>query len=208
MIDHRSPPPEAEACLTRPYGSSPKGGTVIAEDVVDLEAHERRLRSAGYRPHACRRCGAPMHVHDYRARLLLAAPAGTTMIARFRCSARSCGTVIQVLPALLARHLWRAWSTVEDTVLREDSAPSEVPARTQRRWRARLATAAFLMMAAIAPVADTSPARADVFRAVGHDGTRRDAVVAFGSATAPPSGRWIASLAAFVHRVAPGVRLM
>lgn len=160
-----------------------------------------------------------MHVHDYRPRVLAGDPAGSTEIARFRCADRSCGTVVQVLPAWLARHLWRAWSTVEGAVMREEEEDeeedavtkkpsSDVPARTRRRWRARLSTAAFLLIAAIAAVADTMPALAHVVRAVGHDGTRRDAVVAFEAATKPPIGRWLASLAAVVHRVAPGVRLM
>ena len=161
-----------------------------------------------------------MHVHDYRPRVLAGDPAGSTEISRFRCADRSCGTVVQVLPAWVARHLWRAWSTVEAAVMREEEdekeedavtnepSSSDVPARTRRRWRARLSTAAFLLIAAISAVADTMPALAHVVGAVGHDGTRRDAVVAFGAATKPPSGRWLASLAAVVHRVAPGVRLM
>lgn len=95
----------------------------------------------------------------------------------------------------------------EDAVAHEPSS-SDVPARTRRRWRARLSTAAFLLIAALAAVSDTMPALAHVVRAVGHDGTRRAAVVAFGAATKPPRGRWLAALAAVVHRVAPGVRLM
>lgn len=157
-----------------------------------------------------------MHVHDYRPRVLAGDPAGSTEISRFRCADRSCGTVVQVLPAWVARHLWRAWSTVEAAVMREqeeedavtNKPSSDVPARTRRRWRARLSTAAFLLIAALAAVSDTMPALAHVVGSVGHDGTRRAAVVAFGAATKPPMGRWLASLAAVVHRVAPGARLM
>ena len=42
MSQARLPPP-APRCLERPYPSSQKGGTLIAEDVGDLTAHQKRL---------------------------------------------------------------------------------------------------------------------------------------------------------------------
>ncbi len=45
MIEDRSLSPAARGCLDRAYTSSQKGGTLIAEDVQDLEAHERRLQT-------------------------------------------------------------------------------------------------------------------------------------------------------------------
>jgi hypothetical protein len=48
------PPPPAESCLDKPYMSSQKGGTLIAEDVVDLQSHQARLCDPdGYRPKGC-----------------------------------------------------------------------------------------------------------------------------------------------------------
>jgi hypothetical protein len=45
-----SPPPPAR-CLERPYSSSQKGGTLIAEGVIDFESHKRHIADPdGYRP--------------------------------------------------------------------------------------------------------------------------------------------------------------
>src|SRR4051812_30127921 len=140
LTGDRSPPPP-EACLSRVYGASPKGGTLIAEDVLDLETHESRLRTGGLRPAVCRRCGGPMHIHDYRSRALVGHAAQSITIGRFRCADRaSCGAVVQVLPVFVARGLWRAWETVETVAFESgvgDTEPNvvEVPERTQRRWR-------------------------------------------------------------------------
>jgi len=111
MTVKRSPPPEAEACLCRPYPSSQKGGTLTCEQVTDLETHARWLATGRYRPAACPRCGAGMHVHDRRPRVMREGPLTTTwtVVARFRCASADCGAAWQVLPMFLARHLWRAW---------------------------------------------------------------------------------------------------
>ena len=104
MTDHRSPPPAPEVCLCRPYPSSQKGGTLIADDVHDLAAHERRLEApAAYRPARCPRCGEALHVHDLRVRVLRGEAYGATEVLRFRCADRArCGAAWQVLPAFLA----------------------------------------------------------------------------------------------------------
>jgi hypothetical protein len=69
MTKDRSPSSAPQACLDRAYASSQKGGTLIAEDVLDLETHERRLEDpGGYRPEGCRRCRSRVHVHDLRPR--------------------------------------------------------------------------------------------------------------------------------------------
>ena len=58
MTRERVPPPQEAACLSRPYPSSQKGGTLIAEDVGDLLTHRRRLAAPdGYRPEHCLGCG-------------------------------------------------------------------------------------------------------------------------------------------------------
>src|SRR4051812_43656196 len=51
MTDHRPPPPEPEDCLTCSRASRYKGGTLVAEEVLDLAAHLQRIADPdGYRP--------------------------------------------------------------------------------------------------------------------------------------------------------------
>jgi len=222
VTDHRSPPPPAEACLYRPYPSRQKGGTVIAEQVLDLETHERLLGNGGYRPAGCLRCGGPMHIHEYRERLLLGDPRASTYVAIFQCADRErCGAVTRVLPAFLARHLWRAWPTVEGAVAGSGSIPETremgdgiragpVPARTVGRWRARLAASAAALVVVLGTASSTVPALHQVVQQVGLDGTRAEFVRAFVSRATPgarPALR-LATTAAGVHRLMPGVRLM
>lgn len=187
---------------------------------MDLATHERRLSTGGYRPAACERCGSAMHLHDYRPRLLLGDGAGSTQIARFRCSNRDeCGAVVQVLPAFVARWLWRSWETVESAM--EPAAPRSeapgaeppaavVPERTRRRWRARLGASAAVVIAALATALGGSGWLGGMVKAVGLGGSRAEAVAAFRTYATPlPSpGLAYAGLAAVLHRVAPGLRLM
>lgn len=207
MTESHLLPPAPESCLDRSYSSSQKGGTLIAEDVLDLDTHTRRLRSPGsYRPAKCRRCGSRIHIHDLRPRLLLADVATATEIVRFRCAERlRCGAVWQVLPAFLARHLWRRW-TVVDQALGQRPEHSEVPPRTRRRWRARLDSAARVLVAALTTAIDS--AECSVAIAVGLDATRRDLLDHYRALAPPVPGASIAMLAAAVHRLSPGLRLM
>jgi hypothetical protein len=100
---------------------------------------------------------------------------------------------------LLARHLSRRWEVVEASTLgRRPADWPAVPARTRRRWRARLRTAARVLVQVLA--ASGSAALARVAERVGLSATRRDVVLALG---VPLSGA-----AALVHRLAPGLRLM
>ena len=216
MTDHRSPPPPAEACLSRPYPSSQKGGTVIAEQVLDLDTHERLLGNGGYRPRGCLRCGGPMHIHEYRERLLLGDPRKSTSVAIFQCADRErCGAVTRVLPALLARRLWRAWPTVEGAIAEAGDAQDgirtdPVPPTTVRRWRVRLAASAAALVVVLGTASSTVPDLHQVVRQVGLDGTRAEFVEAFVTRAAPAAsrGRQLATTAMVVHRLAPGVRLM
>ena len=187
-----------------------RGGTLIAEDVTDLARHEECLRSVGYRPPACPRCQAKMHVHGERVRVLLGSAEISTSVARFRCADRDgCGAVFLVLPAWIARHLWRAWATVEDGTREQDKpreASTAVPRRTLSRWKARLlASAAALIVALGGTVLGD-----DLAAKVGLGGARHEVVAAYASLTQPrPSrGLVLATLAAVVHRAAPGIRLM
>jgi len=209
MTDSRSLSPAAEACLCRRYSSSQKGGTLIAEDVHDLATHERRLEAPdAYRPSACPRCGAALHVHDLRPRVLRGEASVATEVVRFRCADRErCGAAWQVLPAFLARCLWGSWSRVGQTL--EANVPSSVPARTRRRWRARLASPARLLVAVLSTATDGI--WAGIARAVGFDARRIDLVGGYAERTAAVAVSWatmLAELSAALHRLSPGVRLM
>ncbi|PYT72374.1 MAG: hypothetical protein DMG39_10140 [Acidobacteria bacterium] len=91
MSQNRLPPPESEACLFRLRSSTQKGGTLIAEEVTDHAAHERRICDPdGYRPAFCPRCGERrLHVHDYRERVLRAEPGKPVAMIRAESWRRS-----------------------------------------------------------------------------------------------------------------------
>src|SRR5438105_1019359 len=74
MTDKRNEPPDPPPCLSRLRAPGQKGGTLIAEGVLDHETHVRRLRNPdGYRPISCPSCQATiLHIHDYRERKLRA----------------------------------------------------------------------------------------------------------------------------------------
>ena len=190
-----APPPEAP-CLFRPYASSQKGGTLIAADVENLATHLARVHSPdGYRPARCPTCGHPvMHVHDYRTRQCQLANAPPVIpIARHCCAHPDCGARWQTLPAFLARHLHFNWPRVEEncedrTSRRDGRLPS---CKTVCRWLDRLGSSAARLVRLLA----------DGGRAVNsvvH--TRRD----LATATAVS----FATLAAWLHALMPGVRLM
>lgn len=196
-----SPPPPAR-CLERPYPSSQKGGTLIAEDVVDFEMHELRVVDPdGYRPGFCHRClFCVLHAHDFRERKPKEDPEHpVTWIRRYSCASPDCGAIWQVLPAFLARCLHRSWEVVETTVAdtRSPSQP-QVPPRTVQRWRQRLRCSARRLVSVLA----TSGERrwGALAGQVGLDATRGALLSAW--------GRGMAALAGLVHRLVPGVRLM
>lgn len=210
MTDHRSPPPQAAACLQARYPSSQKGGTLIDERVVTLEMHERMLASGGYRPDGCPRCGGYLHIHDYRIRTLLADPACSVQVVRFLCA--ECGATWQVLPAFVARCLWRSWWVVEAAIEQPDAEPEAavaepvVPPRTRRRWLDRLRSSAALLVVTLATA--EQPALTELVGAVGLEGTRAELVREYTTHRHPPHGQRLAQVAALAHRLAPGVRLM
>jgi hypothetical protein len=223
MTDHRSPPPQAEACLLARYPSSQKGGTIIIEHVCSLEEHERLLNSGSYRLDACPRCGATTHLHDLRPRVMVAGAGlervgSSTLTQRVRCADRKdCGAAWQLLPAFLARHLWRCWSTVERAMFggrAEQPKPQPggetrsrvVPERTARRWRGRLVSSAALLVAVLGTA--EQPELTELAGAVGLEGTRSGFVVQYTARFQPPARQRLAQVAALLHRLAPGVRLM
>jgi hypothetical protein len=207
-VSQRLSPPQAPKYLERPYPSTQKGGTLIAEDVTDLETHQGRLSDPdGYRPPRCPRCGhGKLHVHDYRSRELLGEPRrrkteGTVSITvvRHRCANPECKAHWRTLPALLARHLRRRWEVVEAATVgsRRPGLPP-VPERTRRRWRTRLRMSARVLTQVLA--ASGSAALEAIARRVGLSGTRLDVVVADGGP--------LSAVAELLHRLAPGLRLM
>jgi hypothetical protein len=178
------------------------------DEVLTLERHEEMLRSGGYRPRdGCPKCVGDLHIHDYRTRALLADPAGIVSVVRFLCW--SCKATWQMLPAFVARHLWRSWPTVEQAVEapQPESTPrAEIPASTRRRWLGRLVAGAALLVVTLST--GERPALTAVGGAVGLVGTRRALVGEHARIFAVPAGQRLLQVAALVHRLAPGVRLM
>ncbi len=198
-------PPAAHPCLSRPYSSRPnqKGGSRIADAVLTVAMHVQMLLSpAQYRPESCR-CGSDcLHFHDRRERhprgLVAdgqAVPVVTILV--FRCA--DCGATWRVLPAFLARCLWRPWEVVEREVQdqpRPRSAPA-VPARTVQRWRSRLAQSARLLVQVLVVAGGRLR---ELAGRVPLEPTRGDLLAAFDLP--------FAVLAALLHSLAPGVRVM
>ena len=206
MNEVRTAPPAAESCLVSSYasrgGSGQKGGTLINETVVDLAAHETMMKDPGsYRPAECR-CGCTrLHLHDRRERKARGSGRAVVTVVIFLCA--KCFATWRVLPAFLARCLWRTWEVVEAALL-EDERPAVVPARTVQRWHARLAQAAIAATQALATSGD--PTLRAVAQQVGLAAPRDALVQAYAAAVETPS--LLAPLAALLHRLSPGLRLM
>lgn len=211
MSRDRLPPPGPEACLCRPYPSSQKGGTLVAEEVTEAAAHERRLCDPdGYRPERCPRCGhGVVHVHGYRERLVRGVDERSVVgIVIHRCAERLCRATWRIVPAFLARRLWRTWGTVEQEVLGDAAAPAraKVPRRTVRRWKERLRSSARQAVQVLASSGGALLTR--VAQEVGMEGTRKDLVEKLAVEQGTAVGSRLAASAALLHRLHPGVRLM
>lgn len=208
------PIPVALAVLNTPYATKPgqRGGTLIAEAVCDAKEHRRLLESGGYRPDGCPLCDRFLHVLDQRSRTLRDPSGSTTeeLICRFRC--RPCRAVWQVLPGFIARHLHTSWDVVQ-TAVDEFSAPEGTASEqgitrqtsTLRRWRGRLASSASVLMQALLGVGAAVEA---VLNKVGAWCTRADLVDALAQAGLVREECKFKDLACWIHRTAPGVRLM
>jgi hypothetical protein len=215
MSQDRLPPPSHEACLVRRRPSSQKGGTIIAEDVTDRATHERRIYDPdGYRPAFCPNCGErTLHVHDYRERILRAEPGEpVARVVRHECV--GCTAIWQILPAFIARSLWRTWSVVEHALTGAGPPPATretrrwppVPERTQRRWQARWRRPARWLAQILAACGEATWAAL----AAGLAPAARcaDLVAAYAGMRATPTGQLLASVAALVYRLQPRFRLM
>jgi hypothetical protein len=182
---------------------------LIVPDVVDFSMHRKRLCDPdGYRPSECRNCGhGVLHVHDYRERVLAADPESPVItIIRYLCP--FCQATWRILPAFVARHLWRSWRVVEAHTLAEappSSWPS-VPGRTRRRWVARLRAAA----AKLVQIFSASGQALLPMLAVrlGPQASREQLVRQYASTRDAAPGRLLAELAAHIHVLAAGVRVM
>ena len=214
------PPPAPASCLMKPYSRNPhqKGGTLIAEDVDDLEEHRRRLLDLdGYRPKECPRCQhGVLHVHDYRLRIPRDQPGRTFVtVCRFACASESCGARWLILPAFLPRHLQRTWGAIERVAMApmkpaspspSSQAPANpVPTTTTRRYRFRLSCCAAALRAAFAAA---GAGIESVFSRCRGPLTRAVFCQALSEAGLLLSTRRLAWLAAWIHRLVPGLRLM
>ena len=195
-------PPPPEACLEKSYSSSQKGGTLIAAGVTDLATHEQLLCDPDrYRPTMCLNCSHDvLHVHDYRERTLRVEQDRVMVrVLRYRCANPDCRANWQVLPQLIARHLHRTWAVVEAAVKEvRGTHRRPVSPRTKARWKSRLHSSARRLVKVLA----SSGVRhwRSLAETVGRQASRAQLVERF--------GRGLGELAALVHRLAPGVRLM
>ena len=200
----RAAPPAAETCLVFSDASrGRKGGTLIAEQVLELSMHEAMMKNpASYRPAECR-CGCTrLHLHDRRERKALGAGIAVVTVVIFRCA--DCSATWRVLPAFLARCLWRTWEVVEAALFESERQVVPVPARTVQRWHARLAQAALAATQALATSGDAT-LRA-VSQRVGLEASRATLVEAYAAAVRTSS--LLAPLAALLQRLSPGIRLV
>jgi len=195
-------PPAAQTCLVSSDASrGRKGGTLIDERVLELSVHEAMLKyPASYRPAECR-CGCTrLHLHDRRERRARGSGTAVVTVVIFLCA--KCFATWRVLPAFLARCLWRTWEVVEAVLFKGER--QQVPTRTAQRWQGRLAQMALAATQALA--ISGAPLLRAVAQRVGLEASRGALVKAYAEATASPS--LLAPLAALLHRLSPGLRLM
>ena len=210
-------PPQLPVCLSESYKSrGVKGGTVIAEDVLDRETHRQKLLDPDdYRAYigVCWNCGCTkVYAHCFRCRILYPAqPDDEVEEAEVRlyrcCPKKGCGAVYTVLPAFVARHLWRDWQTVEDVC----KGRKQAPPRTERRWRCRLAHSArrLLELFDTTVVERVKDIVSGVWGRIFPEGlTTGEFIETFRLSEVVSPGFTFARIAAWIHRVAPGVRIM
>ncbi len=209
-MPRRRDPPSPDPCLVHSRRTRFRGGTLIAFEVHEVTEHERRVHDAdGYRPPACPRCGGlRLHLHDRHSRILLGDQGPTQVeIVRYLCSAPECRATWRILPAFVARHLWRRWSTVARAIAgvgRLFGGPP-IPGRTLRRWNARLRSAARQLINLLGQHEDD--AVANFVRVAAFDSTRRELIELF-TAGRVLGVHGLADIAATIHALEPGVRLM
>lgn len=131
-------------------------------------------------------------------------------VAQYMCAAAACGATWRVLPMFLARHLWRAWKTVERVALPgaivSPSTAPPVPARTRCRWRSRLAAAARVLVVLLA--ASGGLALEAIAAKVGLAASRAELVRFYAEQTGVVQGARLAAVATLAQRLERGIRLM
>ncbi len=131
-------------------------------------------------------------------------------VAQYQCAEALCGATWRILPMFLARHLWRVWKTVERValpgVVPPSSAALPIPERTRSRWRSRLAAAARVLVVLLA--ASGGQALESVAARVGIDASRAEFVQGYAEQIDVPPGARLAAVAAEIHQLERGIRLM
>ena len=115
------------------------------------------------------------------------------------------------MPHFVARHLWRSWPVVEAATSAPAASPPsssapKVPERTVRRWRSRLASSARRLVQLLATSA--SALLDDIVHVTGIDATRAELCAAFATSVVPTPRSAFAELAALIHRLGRGERLV
>jgi hypothetical protein len=208
------PEPAFPGYLSTPYSAKPwqRGGTLIAEDVRDLEDHRQKvLDPHWYRPDGCPRCSGFLIGHGCRYRTLRDQPdSAEEMIRRYRCI--PCRAVWQVLPAFLARHLHRTWGAIQSRLvaggaLERTGAEWRVRSKptTLHRWLTRLTAVATVLTQALA---ESGGAVAAVVADLGCQCSRGDLIEALARADLVDKRHKAGQLACWVHRLVAGIRVM
>jgi hypothetical protein len=200
--------PAVPACLLTPYSAKPnqKGGTLVAEAVESLQEHRRLVCDPdAYRPERCPRCGfSRLHAHDFRDRTLVdERTERVETIRRYQCMGEGCEAVWRILPAVIARHLHRAWETVEAATSKPSC--SKLPKTTLRRWLARLQLVATQLTQLLATTAEPVLAITDPLCIAC---TRSELVAALAGGGVLDRLHRLQQFAGWLHRLEPGVRLM
>lgn len=208
------PEPALPEYLSTPYSAKPwqRGGTLIAEDVQDLEDHRRKvLDPHWYRPDGCPRCSGFLIGHGCRSRILRDQPdSAGEEIRRYRCP--PCHAVWQVLPAFLARHLHRTWGAIQSRLvaagaLEKTGAEWRVRCKptTLHRWLSRLTAVATVLTQALA---ESGGAVAAAVADLGSQSSRGELIEALARADLVDKHHKAGQLACWVHRLVPGIRVM
>ena len=123
-------------------------------------------------------------------------------IRRYQCAEEDCEAVWRILPAVIARHLHRTWETVQAAT----SEPTRVSATTVRRWLGRLQLVATQLTQLLATTAEEAVLAITDRLSIAC--TRAELVLALARGAVLSRSRRLQQLAAWVHRLQPGVRLM
>ena len=208
------PEPALPEYLNTPYSAKPwqRGGTLIEEEVQDLEDHRRKVLDPDwYRPDGCPRCNGILIGHGCRYRTLRDQPdSAGEEIRRYRCL--PCRAVWQVLPAFLARHLQRTWGAIQSRLvaagaLERTGAEWRVRSKptTLHRWLARLYAVATVLTQALA---ESGCEVAAVIADLGSQCSRGELIEALERADLVDKRHKAGQLACWVHRLVPGIRVM